>query len=119
MKKIYVLYFAAFCMLLVSCSPSSHVGKTSIDKPAMSETDPAKWQKYYEDPLDTYKSNVFAPASGYPEAANVGYLRAKDDGDGKISKAGTNTAILTVVVTLGVIGAGVLFMAQALSNAGH
>jgi|ERR1017187_7916404 hypothetical protein len=100
MKKVYVLLFAALCMLIVSCSPSSHLGKTSIDKPAMTENDPAKWQSYYADQLDAYKGNVFAPASGYPEAASQGYLRAKSNWDGKVSKAATNSVLVEIGITL-------------------
>ncbi len=81
-------------MLFVSCSPSSHLGKTSVEKPAMTETDPAKWQRYYEDQLDAYKGTVFAPASGYPNAAFEGYKMATLTWDGKVSKAVTGTTLL-------------------------
>ena len=104
MKKVYVLYFAALCMLFVSCSPSLHFGKTSVEKPLMTETDASKWQRYYEDQLDAYGGNATAPEANYPEASKEGFKMAKTNWDEKVKKAKTNTALTWI----GSVGAGVL-----------
>ena len=101
MKKLYVFYFAAFIMLLASCSPSTHLGKTTYDKPSMSETDVSKWYSYYDDQLDAYRANVVPPLNGYPDAAQEGYKKARLHWEDKQKNARTNSYVLGLGLSIG------------------
>lgn len=66
---------------------SKHPGVTLVEKPAMTETSDVKWFQYYLDQFDCYSGEVQSPNDNYPEAAKLGYHKAKLDWNEKLQVA--------------------------------
>jgi hypothetical protein len=64
---------------------SKHPGTTSVQKPAITESDEGKWFSYYQDQFDCYEGQVSLPSE--PEEAKKGYFLAKKEWDEAVRNA--------------------------------
>lgn len=101
-KRVVVIVLA---LVLTSCTASQHAGIVTINQPAASETDEAKWFAYYEDQLDGYGGDIEQPGPDAPEPARRGYERARNDWESRDGNAKLRTFLMCVPVgvVLGVL----------------
>ena len=124
-------FFLAACILMASCSASMHLGKATVLKPDMKETDQQKWFIYYQDQLDAYGGNAIAPpgeilesegyqptAGTYNQAAIDGYQQARLDWAVKVRKNDVNKAVGLSVVIVAVTLLPIMIILSVFHNSG-
>ncbi len=108
-QRRFVQWISSFLIgsLLTSCTASSHLGTTTIERPSSDETREQAWFSYYQDQFDGTGGNVAAPGENDPAAAHRAYQKALDEWNLKTEDARNRNQAIAIFL-VGAIIAGIV-----------